>query len=109
MFVEAINSHMQKRQILKVSNNIKYLENQINKTSIAEMREVFFKIIEEQMKSKMLAEASPEHTFMVVSPSMIPEKKSGPNRASICIKWSVFGGILSVLMVLAQSYLRKKF
>jgi len=107
MYVAAINVHMQQRQMAKVTNNINYLQAQIKKTSIAEMREVFYTIIEGQMKNKMLAEASPEYAFVAVSPSMVPEEKSQPQRALICIFGTMLGGILSVLLVLVMHYARK--
>lgn len=107
MYVAAINAHMQQRQMEKVTNNINYLQAQIEKTSIAEMREVFYTIIAEQTKNKMLAEASPEYAFVAVSPSMVPEEKSQPERAFICIIGTLLGGILSVLLVLVMHYARK--
>ncbi len=107
MYVAAINAHMQQRQMVKVTNNINYLQAQIEKTSIAEMREVFYTIIEEQTKNKMLAEATPEYVFVTVSPSMVPEKKSQPKRALICIVGTLLGGMLSVLLVLLIHYARK--
>ena len=107
MYVDAINMHMQERQIDKVSRNIEYLENQIEKTPIAEMQEVFYTIIEEQIKSKMLAEASPDYAFSAVSPSMVPEEKSQPKRALICILGTLLGAMLSVLWVLVAHYARK--
>ena len=107
MYVAAINAHMQQRQMEKVTNNINYLQAQIENTSIAEMREVFYTIIAEQTKNKMLAEASPEYAFVAVSPSMVPEEKSQPERAFICIIGTLLGGILSVLLVLVMHYARK--
>ena len=107
MYVAAINAHMQQRQMEKVTNNINYLQAQIENTSIAEMREVFYTIIAEQTKNKMLAEASPEYAFVAVSPSMVPEEKSQPKRALICIIGTLLGGILSVLLVLVMHYARK--
>ena len=107
MYVAAINAHMQQRQMEKVTNNINYLQAQIENTSIAEMREVFYTIIAEQTKNKMLAEASPEYAFVAVSPSMEPEEKSLPQRAFICILGTLLGGILSVLLVLVMHYARK--
>jgi LPS O-antigen subunit length determinant protein (WzzB/FepE family) len=106
LYVEAINKHMQARQIAKVTNNINYLQAQIQKTTIAEMQEVFYTIIEEQIKSKMLAEASPDYAFLAVSPSMVPEEKSQPKRALICILGTLLGGMLSVLWVLVMHYAR---
>jgi LPS O-antigen subunit length determinant protein (WzzB/FepE family) len=104
MYVAAINAHMQQRQVAKVTNNINYLQAQIEKTAIAEMQEVFYTIIEEQIKSKMLAEASPDYAFVAVSPSMVPEEKSQPKRALICILGTLLGGMLSVLWVLVIHY-----
>ena len=107
MYVESINRFMQQRQVDKVTRNIAYLQEQIGKTSIAEMREVFYTIIEEQTKSKMLAEASPDYAFVAVGPSMVPEQKSQPKRAMICILGTLLGGMLSVLLVLVMHYARK--
>ena len=107
LYISAINKHMQERQVAKVSNNIEYLEAQIEKTSITEMQEVFYTIIEEQIKSQMLAEASPDYAFVAVSPSMVPEEKSQPKRALICILGTLLGGMLSVLLVLVMHYARK--
>ena len=107
LYVSAINKHMQKRQMIKVTRNIEYLEAQIEKTAITEMREVFYTIIEEQIKSKMLAEASPNYAFEAVSPSMVPAEKSQPKRALICILGVLLGGMLSVLLVLVMHYSRK--
>ena len=106
MYVASINEHMQARQVRKVSNNIDYLEAQIDKTSIAEMREVFYTIIEEQTKNKMVAEASPDYAFVAVSPSMVPEQKSQPGRSLICILGTLLGGMLSVFIVLVTHYVR---
>ena len=106
MYVAAINAYMQQRQVKKVTNNINYLQDQIEKTSIAEMREVFYTIIEGQTKNRMVAEASPEYAFVALSPSMVPEKKSQPERALICILGTLLGGILSMLLVLIMHYAR---
>ena len=104
LYIVAINKHMQERQVAKVSRNINYLEVQIAKTPIAEMREVFYTIIEEQTKNKMVAEASPDYAFVAVSPSMVPEEKSKPSRALICILATLFGGMTGLVFVLIRHY-----
>ena len=104
LYISAINKHMQELQVMKVNNNINYMQEQLKRTSIAEMQEVFYTIIEEQIKNKMLAEASPDYAFVAVNASMLPEEKSQPKRAIICIALTLFGGILSVLFVLIHHY-----
>ena len=91
-----------------MKSNIEYLQAQIEKTSIAEMKEVFYTIIQEQIKNKMLAEASPEYVFVAVNPSMLPEEKSQPKRALICVVGALIGGILSVLFILVTFLIREK-
>lgn len=108
LYIAAINEHMQARQVTKVSSNISYLEAQIAKTSIAEMREVFYTIIEEQTKNKMVAEASPDYAFVAVSLSMVPEEKSKPSRALICVLGTLLGGMLGVVIVLIRHYPRSE-
>lgn len=105
IFVD-INNYMQQRQLHKVNSNIKYLQAQIEQTSISNMEAVFYSIIEEQVKSKMLTEATPEHTFVLVSKSMVPEKKSGPKRIFLLIAGSILGVILSIFLVLVRHAFR---
>jgi LPS O-antigen subunit length determinant protein (WzzB/FepE family) len=109
LYIESINRVMQRRQVDKVTRNIAYLKEQIGKTSVAEMQEMFYVIIGEQTKNKMLADANPDYAFVVIDPSMVPEQKSQPKRATICIAGTLLGGILSVLLVLGMHYARKHY
>jgi uncharacterized protein involved in exopolysaccharide biosynthesis len=104
LYTTAINSHMQNRKMAMVNKSIKYLQEEIEKSSIAGMHQVFYTIIEEQIKTKMLAEATPDHTFVLVSPSMVPEKPSEPRRLLICILGTFLGLMLSFMYVLFKSY-----
>lgn len=104
LFVRSINDYMRERKLQQVNRNIEYLTAQVEKTAIAGMREVFYQIIEEQTKSKMLAEASPEYVFVTVSRAMVPEEKSNPNRALTIFLGTLLGVILSILWVLVRRY-----
>ncbi len=104
LFIITINDYMRARKLEQVNRNIEYLTAQIDKTAIADMREVFYQLVEEQTKSKMLAEASPEYAFVTVSRAMVPEEESQPKRALVCILGTLLGGMLSVLGVLFRHY-----
>ena len=106
MLISAINKHMHCARCQKYLVTLTF-QAQIEMTSIAEMRAVFFSIIEEQTKNKMLAEASPDYVFVEVNPSMVPEIRSKPNRALICILITFLGGIFSAVLVLASHYSKK--
>ena len=106
LLFEEINRHMQQRKLNKVNSNIEYLRAQVEKTSISHMENVFYTIIEEQIKNKMLAEATPENTFVVVNQSMVAEEKIGPRRVLIVVLGSFFAVIFSMLVVLVRHSLR---
>ena len=109
LYFKSINKHMQARKLNKVNVNVEYLRKvQIEKTSLTEMHEVFYTIIEEQLKVKMLAEATPEHTFVVVSPSMVAERKSSPQRFALLVIGAVLGLLLSVMFIFFMDFKRQR-
>ncbi|CCN70263.1 Wzz/FepE/Etk N-terminal domain-containing protein [Vibrio nigripulchritudo] len=105
--VEDINQVMRERTIAETSQNLIYLNTQLEKTSIADMQSTFYKLIEEQTKSLMLAEVQEEFVFKVVDPAVVPELKDGPKRALICVLGSLLGGMLGVAIVLVRVVFRR--
>jgi LPS O-antigen subunit length determinant protein (WzzB/FepE family) len=101
--VEAINSHIRVRDRDQASDSIEYLKRQIDQTSLAEMKNVFYQLIEEQTKNLMLTEVSEEYVFSILSPARVPEKRSWPNRVLVCIGGSMLGFILAILTVLLRN------
>ncbi len=109
LYVAEINKHMQDREIAKVSRNIDYLEMQLKKTESKEMQKVLYQLIGEQIKNKMVTEASPDYIFVPAGPSMLPQQKFRPKRAMISIWGTTIGGILSLLFVLIRHFVRKSY
>ncbi|MCW9027655.1 MAG: Wzz/FepE/Etk N-terminal domain-containing protein [Kangiella sp.] len=105
--LQDINKYMKEKALDEANKSIQYLEEQINKTSLAEIRTVFSELIQEQHKTKMLAQISDEYVFKTVSRAKAPEERDKPNRALICIIGTLLGGFLSVLLVLISGLFRK--
>ena len=99
-----INSSIMQQDVAEAEQGIAYLNEQIESTSLADLRNVFFKLIEEQTKIVMLAKVSPEYMLRTIDPAVIPELKVRPNRALICVLGTLLGGMLSVLGVLIRHY-----
>lgn len=105
--VNDINKVMRERTISESTQNLDYLAEQLNKTSVAEMRSAFYQIVEEQTKSLMLAEVQEEFIFKVLDPPVVPEVKAGPKRALICVLGTLLGSILGVAIVLVRLAFRE--
>ncbi len=106
--VEDINKVMRERTINETTQNLSYLNTQLKKTAVTDMQSTFYKLIEEQTKSLMLAEVQEEFVFKIVDPAVVPEVKNGPQRALICILGTLIGGVLGVVVVLFNFAFRKK-
>jgi len=103
MLVVAINTRLRIRDRDDASKSIEYLRQQIEQTSLAEMRNVFYQLVEEQTKNLMLTEVSDEYVLSTLSPARVPEENSWPNRALICIGGTLAGFILALMFVLLRN------
>ncbi|EKO3831194.1 Wzz/FepE/Etk N-terminal domain-containing protein [Vibrio harveyi] len=106
--VEDINKVMRERAIAETSQNLSYLNIQLQKTAVTDMQSTFYKLIEEQTKSLMLAEVQEEFVFKVVDPAIAPEVKYSPKRALICILGTLLGSLLGVAVVIIRYATRKQ-
>ena len=108
LFIKSVNEYMRVRKLQSSNANIEYLKEQVSKTSINETKAVFYRIIEDEIKNKMLAEVSYEYSFITVKKAMIPEEKIGPKRFQIVASLTLFAGLLSLIIVLVMHFINKK-
>lgn len=101
LLVKELNQHFQDRDVRETLRNIDYLRAKINETSVAEMQSVFYRMIESQMKTLMLAEVSGEYLLKKVAQEKLPERKSGPSRTLICVLGVVLGVMAGIFAVMA--------
>ncbi|AKE52355.1 Wzz/FepE/Etk N-terminal domain-containing protein [Kangiella geojedonensis] len=107
MLTEDINKLMKDRALEEANQNIQYLEEQFKSTSYAELRAMFSELIQEQHKSKMLAQVSDEYVFKAVSVAKVPEEKDKPKRSIIVILGILLGSIFSTLIIMLKAFYQK--
>lgn len=100
--VDDINSTIMKQDVEEAEQAIAYLNKQIEATSLAELHVVFFRMIEEQMKTVMLANVSDEYLLKTLDPAVAPEKKAKPRRAVIVLASAFLSGVLAMFLVLVM-------
>ena len=109
LILKDINDFMRQRKIDMATKYIKYLESQVNKTQMSEMKSVFYNLIQEQTKTKMLAEVNVDYVFLTIDKAMIPELKSKPFRSLIVVQTTFIGGFISIILVLfLHIFIRRK-
>lgn len=105
--VQDLNAHMRTRDIEEAQASTAYLEEQIQKTTVAAMQQVFYQLIEEQAKRIMLASVSEEYVFKTVDPAVVPEEKAKPKRALMVAVAGIGGGFLGIMLVLVRGAMRR--
>lgn len=100
LMVADLNEQLKKQVIDETSSRIDYLEQQIHKTSVVNIRSIFYQLIEKEYQHKMLAETRDEFAFKVIDPAYVPEKKSSPLRALIAIFAFLMGALFSSIVLL---------
>ncbi len=83
--VISINDEMKERELNDAEASIKYLNNRLRDTNVAEMRSMLYSLIQEQSKIIMLANVRAEYIFSTVDKAEVPEKKFKPNRVAIVL------------------------
>lgn len=99
ILVREVNNHFQLRDMRKARKSIGYLQGKIQETSIAEMQAVFYRMVEAQTKTLMLAEVDENYLLVDVVEPKIAERRSSPRRALIVLLSSFMGGLLGLLGV----------
>lgn len=101
-FVALANEMLRTRALNESTRNIKYLNEQLAKTDVVELRRVLYNLIENETKTQMLANARMEYAFTVVDPAVAPEIRWFPRRTIITLLGVSAGIFLGVLAAFAR-------
>jgi len=103
LLVKMLNDHIRDIDKQEATDSIQYLTELAEKSYVAELKKVFSSLMEEQLKSQMLAEVRKDYVFKVVDPAVVPEIKSKPQRAIIIIIAGFLGGIIGMIIILFRT------
>lgn len=104
LIVNQINSFYREKEKMEALKAVDYLNKQIVKTNIKEIKEVFASLLQQETQKLTLIEANEFYVFEYIDPPAAMEFKSEPKRALICILFTMFGCMLGTLIVLIRHY-----
>lgn len=83
--IEDINNAMRNLQIRQSNKALIYLENELARNSLPEMKNVVSSLIRENMERKTLASSAKDYVFVVLDPAYKPEYPSSPQKLLIIL------------------------
>lgn len=102
ILVARLNEHQRQNAISEAQQSIDYLNQQLAATSVVDMQQAIYRLIESQTKIIMLANVKKQYAMQVIDPAVPPEKKVRPKRALILVLGavlSVFAGIFAIFLL----------
>ncbi|MFY8298522.1 Wzz/FepE/Etk N-terminal domain-containing protein [Pseudoalteromonas sp. SS15] len=100
--VEDINEKIKQRDLLEAKKSTDYLSEQLELVQVSEMKNVLYRLIEEQAKTIMFARVRDEYVFQTIDPALTPERKFKPKRALICVLGALLGGVLVIILLIVR-------
>lgn len=108
LVINEVNTFYRQKDKSASEKALIYLNQQIAMTSLSEIKQVIAELMQEETQKLALIEANQTYVFDYIDPPAVMEQKSQPNRAQISILFALFGGMLSIALVLFKHYIFNK-
>jgi len=106
--VGQLNQYLAQQAIARSENNLKYLNEELMRTQVEEMRKTLFDLIASEQKIAMLANTQKAFAFKVLDPAVEPDKKIKPKRSLIVILAAFVAGFMAILYVFIKEGIAKR-
>ena len=83
-------------------------KNDTTANKVAEIKNMLFNLIEEQMKTVMLAETRDEYVFKVIDPAIVADVKFKPKRSLIVVLGVFVGMFLAIMAIIIRRLFRNE-
>lgn len=103
-----LNDHMRQRALVVAENNLQYLRHEFENTSLVALQQSISGLLESEMQKLMVARGNSEYAFRIIDRAEVPTGKSKPRTTLIVAVATMFGGMLSVFLVLLRDMIRNR-
>ena len=107
--VASANEELRARAIAEARRSLSYLESEAEKTSITQVRDAIYSLVENQIKTIMLANVREQYVFKVLDPAIVSDENKfvWPRRVLIIGLGVIFSALLAIGWVLSLAMFSK--
>jgi LPS O-antigen subunit length determinant protein (WzzB/FepE family) len=98
--IDQLNTHIRLSEVEEYKKQLTYIEDQIKKTNLNQVRSVLFNIVENLSSSIMIAETRLQYAFKVIDYASPPEFRFFPQRTNLVLLWTFIGFFMSCVLSL---------
>lgn len=101
-----LNETIKLQDVTEANKSMKFLEEQLEKVSVGDMQDVFYELIEQQMKIVLLANVREEYVLKTIDPAVVIEKSVGPSKLLILIISFFVGTAVAMLILMLKKMIQ---
>ena len=105
--VKQLNEQLRQKAIADSKKRVGYLEQELAKTTLQDMRAVLYNLLESEKQKAMLANVNEDFALEVIDPAVAPETHEKPKRKLIVALGGVCGSFLGIFAVFFAQFLQK--
>jgi uncharacterized protein involved in exopolysaccharide biosynthesis len=105
--VKQLNEQLREQAIADSRKRVGYLEQELAKTTLQDMRAVLYNLLESEKQKAMLANVNEDFALEVIDPAVPPENREKPKRKLIVALGGACGGFLGIFAVFFAQFLQK--
>jgi LPS O-antigen subunit length determinant protein (WzzB/FepE family) len=102
-----LNEQLREQAIQDSRKRVGYLEKELAKTTLKDMRDVLYSLLESEKQKAMLANVNEDFALEVIDPAVAPEQREKPKRKLIVGLGGVCGGFLGIFLVFFLQFIKK--
>ncbi len=114
LMVERLNERLRSTAVFEAESSLQYLNEELQKASILNLREAIYTLVQDQINKIMLANVRKEYAFKVIDPAVVADEGAfvWPNRFMLICLGLIVGlssGIFVALLLGAIDRARRQF
>jgi uncharacterized protein involved in exopolysaccharide biosynthesis len=104
--IDLANERLRADAVANSRQRIDFLNTELSKTDVLELRQAIYRLTESQLNTAMLASVQKEYAFRVIDAAVVLDRRARPRRAVITVVGGLLGAITGLLWVFAPGWLR---
>ena len=108
--IERTNANLREKAIAENQLSQSYLEKELQKTSVVEVQNTIYRILETQIKSMMMANTQEQYALKVIDPAALMDENAfvKPKRPMMIALGGIGGLFLGILLVFVRQAVRNR-
>lgn len=105
--VRSVNEAIREDAVSLARSNLEYLDQELANTTVLELRNAIFRLMEVQIQHAMMANVRESFAFRIIDPAVVPDPEEyvRPNRILIIGIAVLFSPIIGILVALAMGFI----